>query len=279
MQKFGSFEIAFLNFGHFRLDGGAMFGSVPKNLWAKKIAPDAENCIRLATRCMLVKSSKRCFLIDVGLGDKYTDKSRQIFAVENFSPWNHDIQPDDITDIILTHLHFDHAGGISFFRDKNPDKLELTFPKARLHLQVDNLTNARAPSLRERASYLRENVAVLDRADLTAYQGDVEIAPNIIAHQVNGHTRGQQWLEVIAGDTKFFYPTDLIPTAHHLPLAYHMGYDICAENLMAEKQIFLERAVAEKAIVVFEHDADTAAARIGILENGHYGVSERIEIE
>lgn len=278
MQKIGSLEIALLNFGHFRLDGGSMFGSVPKNLWAKKIPADAENCIRLATRCMLVRSGQRTYLIDVGLGDKYTGKSRQIFAVEGNSPWSKDIQPQDVTDVILTHLHFDHAGGISYFRDNDPSKLELTYPNARVHIQASNLENARAPSLRERASYLNENVSVLDRANLVTYQGDCEIAPSIIAHQVNGHTRGQQWLEIVAGESKFFYPTDLIPTAHHLPLPYHMGYDICAENLMREKQIFLERAVAEKAIVVFEHDADTAAARIGILDNGHYGIIEKVEL-
>ena len=278
MQKIGPFEISLLNFGHFRLDGGAMFGSVPKNLWAKKIPADPENCIRLATRCLALRSTDRCYLIDVGLGQKYNAKSRQIFGIDNISPWSSDIQPQDITDVILTHLHFDHAGGISFFRDNDPQKLELSFPNARVHLQVDNLVNARAPSLRERASYLNENVSVLDRADLVTYQGDCEIAPHIIVHQVNGHTRGQQWLEIEAGDTKLFYPTDLIPTAHHLPLPYHMGYDICAENLLGEKQLFLERAAAEKAIVIFEHDADTAAARIGILENGHYGIIERIEL-
>lgn len=278
MQKIGSLEISLINFGHFRLDGGAMFGSVPKNLWAKKIAADTENCIRLATRCMLIRSDNRLFLIDVGLGDKYNQKSQQIFGIENQSPWNSQFSPQDVTDVILTHLHFDHAGGISKYSKSDSNKLELAFPKARIHIQTDNLVNAHSPSLRERASYLIENVSILEQAELIKYSGDGEISPNIKVHQVNGHTKGQQWIEVIAGETKLFYPTDLIPTAHHLPLPYHMGYDICAENLMHEKQIFLERAVAENAIVVFEHDADTPAARVGILGNGHYGVVEKVDL-
>lgn len=269
MISFGRFTIECINFGFFRLDGGAMFGSVPKNLWSKRIPADEENCIRLATRCMLLRDGKRTFLVDVGMGDKWGDKQRQIFAIQNLNP---QFDRSAVTDVVLTHMHFDHAGGISHYVDGRPDKLELSYPRAKVYLQEANWKNAQQPNLREKASYLPENVEPLKQADLVLTRGSMEIYPDLWVHQVNGHTEGQQWIEVKDGDRSIVYPTDLIPTSHHLPLPFVMGYDICAGTILKEKEAFLSSALARDAIVLFEHDPDVPAVRIKRDDKGHYAV-------
>jgi glyoxylase-like metal-dependent hydrolase (beta-lactamase superfamily II) len=271
---FGRFSVEAINFGFFRLDGGAMFGSVPKNLWSKRIPADAENCIRLATRCLLIKDEGRTFLVDVGMGEKWADKQRQIFAIQNLNP---QFDRESVTDIILTHLHFDHSGGISRAID-NSDELELCYPKARVYLQSANWKNALHPNLREKASYLPENVEPLKQADLVFVNGSTEIYPDLWVHQANGHTEGQQWIEIKDGDTSLIYPTDLIPTSHHLPVPFAMGYDICAKTVLEEKENLLSDALARDSIIVFEHDPDIAAGRIKKDERGHYALRTQIAL-
>lgn len=271
MIRCGEFQITLHNFGFLRLDGGAMFGSVPKNIWEKRITADNENCIRLATRSMLIRHKDRVFLTDVGMGDKWNDKQRQIFAVQNTPISELGFDRSSVTDIILTHLHFDHAGGISRFKPGSSD-LELVYPNAQVYLQKDNLENAQSPSLRERASYLVENVRVLEKAKLNLITGDVEIYPGIWVHQVNGHTVGQQWIEVRSGNESIVYPTDLVPTSHHLPIPFNMGYDICADTVMKEKEHFASYVMKRDALIVFQHDEKVAAARIEKDAKGHYAV-------
>ena len=274
---FGPFEIQEVLFGTFRLDGGAMFGSVPKNLWSKRIPADAENCIPLAARCLLVKSAGRKILIDVGLGEKWEDKQKTIFAIHNTPAKDLPFRPDEITDIVLTHLHFDHAGGISRWGGEGEKKAELNYPNARIFLQEANYLNAKEPSLRERASYLPENVAVLKDADLKLINGDSEILPGIWVHRVDGHTVGQQWIELRHESESILYPTDLIPTSHHVPLPFTMGYDICAATVMKEKEYFLEYARTRNALVVYEHDSLVAASRITLDSRGQYAACEELK--
>jgi glyoxylase-like metal-dependent hydrolase (beta-lactamase superfamily II) len=278
MLKIGSFEISLVNFGFFRLDGGSMFGSVPKNIWSKRIPADAENCISLATRSLLVKDKDRLFLIDTGMGEKWNDKLRQIYAIENVAQANWGFEPKNVTDVILTHLHFDHAGGISRYTDAKQTDLELCFPQATIHLQSDNLKNAKNPTIKERASYLKENWAPVEKGNLKLAEGTGEIYPGIKVHQVNGHTTGQQWIEIYSGKDAIFYPTDLIPTSRHVPLPFHMGYDICAGTLLKEKDAFLDEAVKRDVTVVFQHDPDTAAAKITKDEKGNYTLGALVEI-
>jgi glyoxylase-like metal-dependent hydrolase (beta-lactamase superfamily II) len=275
-MRIGKLSISVANFGLFRLDGGAMFGSVPKNLWSRSIPADEENCIRLACRSLVVTSHDRKFLIDVGMGEKWSDKQRAIYAIRNTPRLNWGFDPESITDVILTHLHFDHAGGITYFTESG--EIKLSYPNARVHLQCANWDHARHPSLKDRASYLTENVAPLEQANLVLCDGDVEIYPGIIVHRVDGHTPGQQWIEITDGTTKIFFATDLIPTRHHVPLPYHMGYDVCAETILREKQIFLERAVKENAIVCFQHDADIEAAHVHVNDKGHFAVKDVVEL-
>ena len=273
-MKIGAFTISEVIFGHFRLDGGCMFGSVPKNLWSKSISGDAENRIYLACRSLVIDTGDRRFLVDVGMGEKWSDKQRQIYGIANTPKESWGFDPKSVTDVILTHLHFDHAGGIT--SPTSDGGVELSFPDATIHLQKANWDHANNPTLKDRASYLPENVQPLTKAKLSLYEGTSEIVPGLIVHRVDGHTKGQQWIEITDGTNKLFFATDLIPTAHHVPLAYHMGYDVCAETLLAEKQSFLERARNENALLCFQHDADTAAVRVVMNERGQYAGTEGV---
>jgi glyoxylase-like metal-dependent hydrolase (beta-lactamase superfamily II) len=270
-MQIGTFTITEVIFGHFRLDGGCMFGSVPKNLWSRSIPGDTENCIHLVCRSLLIDSGDRRFLVDVGMGEKWSEKQRQIYGIKNTPKDQWGFDPASITDVILTHLHFDHAGGIT--SPTADGGITLSFPQATIHLQKANWEHAQNPTLKDRASYLPENVKPLAQATLKLYEGTSEIAPGLLVHRVDGHTKGQQWIEVRDGSERLFFATDLIPTAHHVPLAYHMGYDVCAETLLTEKQIFLERVRSENALLSFQHDADTAAAHVIMTDRGQYAVA------
>jgi glyoxylase-like metal-dependent hydrolase (beta-lactamase superfamily II) len=274
--KFGRFILSVINFGFFRLDGGSMFGSVPKNLWEKAIQPDAENCIRLACRCLLLEDEARKILIDVGMGEKWNEKARKIYGIQNTPEAQWGFAKESITDVILTHLHFDHAGGITTFKNAGSPDITPTFPSATIHLQKANWEHANAPTLKDRASYLPENVTPLAVLDLRLYDGSVEILPDIWGHRVDGHTRGQQWIEIRGDSDTLMFATDLIPTSHHLPLPYHMGFDVCAETLLKEKEAFLSQALNKNALVFFEHDPEVAAARVVLNDRGHYTVGERV---
>jgi len=271
LMKIGAFNIQEIIFGHFRLDGGCMFGSVPKNLWSKSIPADAENCIHLVCRSLLIHTGDRRFLVDVGMGEKWNDKQRQIYAIKNTPKGDWGFDPSSVTDVILTHLHFDHAGGIT--SPTQDGGVELSFPQATIHLQKANWEHALNPTLKDRASYLMDNVKPLAQAKLSLYEGTHEIVPGLTVHRVDGHTKGQQWIEISSGDERIFFATDLIPTAHHVPLAYHMGYDVCAETLLNEKETFLKRAHAENAWVCFQHDSETAAAHVTLNTRGQYEVT------
>ena len=277
-MNFGRFKISVHNHGFFRLDGGAMFGSIPKNIWSRLIPADDENCIRLATRSLLIDAGQRIFMADVGNGDKCPERLRRIYAFQNLSCQESGFNSEAITDIVLTHLHFDHAGGISRYKPGSPTDLELCYPRARVYLQAENYENAKNSNPRERASYLKENIFILERAKLVLTHGSQEIFPGVWVHQVNGHTRGQQWLEIKNGAESVVFPADLVPTSHHLPLPYTMGYDISAETLLQEKQDFLSRAVAHHWIVVFEHDPDVPAARLKMDEKGHCVLQEVVAL-
>jgi len=271
-MRFGGYSVKLILFGTFRLDGGSMFGSVPKNIWSKSIAADSDNCIPLACRALLLESDERKILVDVGVGDKWNDKLRKIYGIELAPPATLGLDPADITDVVLTHLHFDHAGGITYLAPNG--ELKLTYPNAQVHLQTSNWERAINPTPKDRASYLPENVEPLKSANLNLCDGTLEVLPNVYVHRVDGHTPGQQWIEVgdaqDPGSPKLFFPTDLIPTRHHVSIPFHMGYDVCADTIMREKLSFLERAEALNATVCFQHDIDVALAKIRRSDKGGF---------
>lgn len=260
----GDWTLHTLETGHLWLDGGAMFGSVPKALWSRTNPPDERNRIRLAMRCVLLERAEQRVLVDVGLGDKSDARFRDIFRVEaglslEGALGARGLSPGDVTDVVLTHLHFDHAGGST---RRDGDRLVPALPRARYWVQRANLENARHPNPRERASYLPENFEPLVEAGvLGTWDGPGQPWPGLEVMPVHGHTRGQQVVRVHGGGLAAWFTTDLIPTAAHVRIPYVMGYDVAAIETMTEKRTLLARAAAEKAWVVLEHDPDIAFAR------------------
>jgi glyoxylase-like metal-dependent hydrolase (beta-lactamase superfamily II) len=273
-MKIGNYTASSFNFGMFALDGGAMFGSVPKTLWSKLIPSDDSNRIPLATRCLVLRGEGRVVIVDVGMGEKWSDKQRSIYDIHNTPTENWAVRPDEVTDVILTHLHFDHAGGITYFSPTG--EVLPTFPHARIHLQKAHWEYAQSPGQKDKASYILENINPLAALQLKLHDGTGELLPGIWGHCVDGHTKGQQWIEVRGDDRSIMVATDVVPTSHHLPLPYHMGYDICAETILREKREFLEFARKGNHIVFFEHDSTVAAVTVELNDRGHYGVASTI---
>lgn len=277
-MRVGPFTVSAYNHGYFRLDGGAMFGTVPKTIWSKLMPPDDDNRIRLAARSLVIRAGDRVFMIDSGMGDRWTDKLRRIYDIQLRPDDGAGLDPGSITDIVLTHLHFDHARGIFRARPEAGGEADLRYPDAQVYVQAANYDNAKTPNARERASYLQEDVRLLERTRLILTSGSEEIHPGIWVHRSDGHTRGHQWVEVRGGETSVVFPSDMVPTSRHLPLPYLMSYDISAETLLDEKDGFLSRAVADRWVVVFGHDPDLAAVRVTRDEKGHYALEEEIAL-
>ena len=261
----GDWRVSTLESGFLWLDGGSMFGSVPKPLWSRTNPPDERNRIRLAMRCLLLEGHGRRVLVDVGAGHKMSPKLTEIYRLEH-DPTTLEralaargLAPADVTDVILTHLHFDHAGGSTRL---DGDRVVPTFPKARYHVQGRNLENARRPNLRERASYMAENFEPLAAAgQLVTRDGAGSPWPGIELIPAHGHTRGQQLVRVAGPEGALYYVADLIPTAAHVRIPFVMGYDMAAIETMTEKRLLLERAAAEGAWILLEHDAEIALGR------------------
>ena len=242
-----------------------MFGSVPKPMWSKLQPPDERNRIRLALRCMLLVGRDRCVLVDDGIGDKFAPKLAEIYGIEAGAPTlEHSLAAlglgvDDVTDVLLTHLHFDHAAGSTRLQD---GRLVPRLPRATYHVQRRNLENARQPNPRERASYLPENFEPLAAAGvLDIWDGPGTPWSGVEVVTADGHTRGQQLVRVHGPEGAIYFVADLIPTASHVRIPYVMGYDMAAIETMAEKRVLLERAAAENAWILIEHDPAVAFAR------------------
>jgi glyoxylase-like metal-dependent hydrolase (beta-lactamase superfamily II) len=258
MPRIGNYLVHAVETGHIRLDGGAMFGIVPKPLWNRKIEADDRNRITLALRCLLLEGDGRLILIDNGVGHKYDAKFADIFGVDHDTATLHGslaelgFAPEDVTDVILTHLHFDHCGGTT---ERKGDSLKLTFPNAVHHVQKDHWDWARSLHPRERASFLAENLDPLEASGMLKLAvGNVEIVPGVKALVVDGHTRAQQALEISAPEHTLVYVADLIPTSAHIPSVWGMAYDIEPLKTIEEKGTFLKKAADKGWSIFFEHD-------------------------
>lgn len=261
--SFGPFHLYTIETGRFRLDGGAMFGVVPKPLWSRKIDVDDKNRILMAMRCLLVTSenSDRVYLIDNGCGTKFDDKFESIYQLDQEhssllrSLEYHGFKPEDVTDVIFTHLHFDHCGGTTYY--DNDGELKHRFPNASYHVTEKHLNTALHPNSREKASFLPDNIkpiAEWDKLHIVPEQHTYE--EGLAAIPVNGHTISQQLPKITAEGKTIVFMADLLPTHVHIPLPWVMGYDMYPVKTLNEKEQILEQAIAEDWYLYMEHDAE-----------------------
>jgi len=255
-----------------RLDGGAMFGVVPKPLWERRIAPDARNRIPLAMRCLVVEHDVGPVVIDSGSGSKETAKFHDIYGIENAGAepgdtWLEDglrsigIAPEQVAMVVNTHLHFDHAGGNT--RRGRGGEIVATFPRARYVVQAGEYHYATHTNERTAASYFAANFVPLhERGQLELVDGEQEVVPGIRVLPSPGHTPHHQSVLVTSSGVSAFFPADLVPTAAHLPLPWIMGYDVEPLVTLESKRQLLTRAAAEGWLTVFEHDPEVAWSRV-----------------
>ncbi|HEY3197972.1 MAG TPA: MBL fold metallo-hydrolase [Nitrospirales bacterium] len=276
-MKLGKFDIQPVTDGRFRLDGGAMFGVVPKVIWQRCCQPDDQNRIQLGLNCLLIRSGRKNVLIDTGLGDKEDAKFQEMFAVERIPPLRDSLKaqglsPEDIYMVINTHLHFDHAGGNTV---REEGSVVPTFPKAKYIVQRGEYEDAARANERTRASYRRENFTPVAHVDQWEFvDGETEVLPGVTVMVTEGHTRCHQSIKIESEGQVAFYLGDLIPTVSHLPLPYIMGYDLYPLQTLETKRWVLDRALNENWLLVFEHDPRVVMGRVRKDIEGKYYLEE-----
>jgi glyoxylase-like metal-dependent hydrolase (beta-lactamase superfamily II) len=268
-KELGDLRIHALEAGLQRLDGGAMFGVVPKPLWERRIAADDRNRIPLALRCLLVETSDALVLVDTGVGNKEDPKFRDIYGIANegdptrledaIRAAGH--EPDDVDIVISTHLHFDHAGGNTVL---DPDgRVRPAFPRARHVVQRREYEFARLENERVRASYIARNYEPLAEAGLWEFvEGEAEVVPGVTVRPTPGHTPHHQSVLLRSGGQSACFLADLVPTTAHVPLPWIMGYDLEPLVTLESKRALLRQAEEEDWLLVFEHDPAIAWGRI-----------------
>jgi len=254
-MKLGKFDLHAISDGTLRLDGGQMFGVVPKALWEKKIPADALNRISLSLTCLLLQYGRKNILVDTGIGDKFDAKFLEIYGVDHSTTVPGELQklglgPEDIDIVINTHLHFDHCGWNTRRQD---GKLVPTFPRARYFVQRGEWEHAQHPTEHDRASYVEGFFAPAE-AQTELLDGDTEIVPGVRVEVVSGHTRDLQCVRVESeGETAFFI-SDLVPTRAHLPYPWVMSFDLYPLETLENKKRLLPELAAAEALVIFPHD-------------------------
>ena len=265
-MRTGSVEWHLVSDGTFRLDGGAMFGVVPRPLWAGQAPPDERNRITLGTNCLLLRSGGKTVLVDTGNGRKEDAKFREIFGFGDetdlvSSLAEHGVAPADVDVVVYTHLHFDHAGG-GTARNEGGEVVPV-FPNARHIVQRAELEDAGNPTVRSAASYLPHNwQPIADAGLLDVVEGEIDVAPGVRTMLMKGHVRALTGVVIESEGEKAVYPSDNMPTSAHAPVPWVMGYDLYPLDTVAFKEAFLPPAIDEEWTVIFEHDPVVGAARI-----------------
>lgn len=265
--------------GTFKLDGGAMFGVVPKVIWQKTNPSDDRNQIDMAMRCLLIQDGNRLILIDNGIGHKYDEKFKNLYTIDHTTTLDsslkkHGFSREDVTDLILTHLHFDHCGGSTHF-DSSKNRHVVSFPNAKIYLQKSHLDLADHPNAREKASFFHENIEPIhDSGQLVILNGESELFPEINIRVVNGHTAGQQLPVIHYRDKIILFAADLFPTYGHIPLPYVMGYDTQPLITLEEREVFLKWAYENNVVFFYEHDPYNECGVVTRDEKGRYKSGE-----
>jgi glyoxylase-like metal-dependent hydrolase (beta-lactamase superfamily II) len=263
----GDLRVEMVRTGNFRLDGGAMFGVVPKVLWEKVAPPDERNRIELALNCLLVRDGRRTVVVETGMGEKWGAKEREIYALRSQGGLSEELSrrgvpPESVDAVLLTHLHFDHAGGATVAgrgEDAAPAFLNATYFVQRSEWEFATHTNERT-----RASYRSENFLPLHREGrLRFLEGESEVFPGIAVQPTPGHTPGMQAVVLRGGGRTILYPTDLVPTAAHVRIPYIMGYDVLPLTTLDTKKRVLPQALREGATLVLVHEP---VSPVGILK-------------
>ncbi|MBS1518496.1 MAG: MBL fold metallo-hydrolase [Bacteroidetes bacterium] len=282
-MKIGDYEIHPVQTGLFKLDGGAMFGVVPKNLWQKTNPADEQNRIDMCTRALLLDNGKRKILVDTGIGYKLSEKVNKIYDVDfsNYTLENSlselGLKKSDITDVILTHLHFDHAGGNTEYNE-NKEPVP-AFPNAVYYVQKKHYEWAMNPTERDRASFFPENYKPLENAGVLNFtEGEHKFDDHITLLPVNGHTNHMQLVKISDDENTLLYLADLIPTAGHIQAPYIMGYDLFPLTTLEEKHKFLTDITENDITIFFEHDPYNMSGKIGKNERGYF-LKEKIDFK
>ena len=273
-----------INTGYFKLDGGAMFGVVPKTIWQKLNAPDDKNLCTWAMRCLLIEDGKQLILIDCGLGNKQDEKFFSYYQPHGDDSLQKSIEQlgfsfNDITDVVLSHLHFDHCGG-AVERSKD-GILQPAFKNATYWSNQEHWNWATKPNAREKASFLSDNILPIQQSGQLKFaaNGSSELNANITLKTVSGHTESMFIPHIKMGDKTVVYCADLLPSVGHLPMPYVMAYDIRPLLTMDEKKLFLEEAVKNNYYLFFEHDKVNECCNLiqterGIREGETFKLSE-----
>lgn len=262
-MKLGKFEIHLLSDGTFALDGGQMFGVVPKVLWEKKMPADARNRIRMGLNCLLVQNGRQNILIETGVGEKFDNKLNEIYAVNHLTTLPLELKKkglelSDIHIVINTHLHFDHCGWNTL---RENGKMVPTFPKARYYVQRGEWEHALHPTERDRASYV-QNFFLAAEGQTEFMDGNTEIIPGVSVEVTPGHNQNMQCVRIKSGGDTAYFISDLVPTQAHLRLPWIMSFDLFPLETLSNKQRLLPQLAKQKALVIFPHDAETPWVRL-----------------
>ena len=283
-MRVGRWEIASVLDAFFALDGGAMFGVVPRPLWERQLAPDARNRIRLAARCLAAvdREARRVVLVGDGIGGKWDPKRLDIYAVDR-SGGGLDaglarlgLERADVTDVLLTHLHFTHSGGTT--RHRPDGALELSFPRATHHVQRRHWQLAHAPPEKDAGSFLVEDFELLQHSNLLhLVEGEAQLFPDLELIVSEGHTVAQQLPRFHGDGTHLTSCGDVIPTHAHLKPSWVTAYDVAPVTSIEEKKVLLAEALEDDGVLFLEHDPGMAACRLRE-ENGHPVFREAVEL-
>jgi len=271
-------KIHLIESGNFKLDGGSMFGVVPKSLWSRTCPADENNMCSWAMRCLLIENEDRLILVDTGMGNKQSEKFFGFYYLFGDDTLKGSIEKagfsvEEITDVFITHLHFDHCGG-AIEQDPATGTLKPAFPNARYWSNEDHWEWATNPNPREKASFLKENILpIQESGQLNFVKSDgsswaKNVFPNIDVYFANGHTERQMIPVLHYGDQTLIYSADLLPSIHHIPMPYVMGYDVRPLSTLKEKAEIFDFALANDAVFIFEHDLNNEAGLIHQTEKG-----------
>jgi glyoxylase-like metal-dependent hydrolase (beta-lactamase superfamily II) len=270
---FAAVNLYTIDTGFFKLDGGAMFGVVPKSIWNKLNPADENNMIRLAMRCLLIEDADRLILVDNGIGSKQDAKFMGFYYLHGDdtlegSLKKHGFSVDDVTDMVLSHLHFDHCGG-SIRWNKDRTGYETTFRNAKYWISAGHWHEALHPNQREKASFLKENILpIQESGQLHLLKEGERFHHDIDLMYTKGHTQSMMHVMVPYKNTRVVYVADMIPTMAHIPVPYVMGYDVRPLETMDEKSRFLHEAAEKGYVVYFEHDPFNEACTVELTEKG-----------